>query len=133
MIKSLAHVCFIVPDLDASIAFYRDVLGLKPAFEFRNEKDELFGVYLHVGGRSFIELFKGKVGQRAEAQTYQHLCLEVDDIKAAVAMLRAKGIAVTEMILGSDCAWQAWLKDPDGNAIELHCYTPESKQTKFLK
>jgi len=133
MIKSLAHVCFVVPDLNASIAFYCGKLGLKEAFDFRNEKNERFGIYLHVGGRSFIELFQSKIDKPAPGQSYQHLCLEVSDIKATVADLKSKGVKVTEIIMGSDNAWQAWIEDPDGNKIELHCYTKESKQSKWAK
>jgi len=133
MIKSLAHVCFVVKDLDASLAFYRDRLGLKEAFDFRNEKGERFGVYLRVGGRSFIELFKGGVGPRAEKQSFQHICLEVDDIQKTVADLKAKGIEVGEISMGCDNAWQAWLKDADGNSIELHCYTEKSWQAPALR
>jgi len=133
MIKSLAHVCFVVPDLDRSIAFYRDKLGLRLAFDFINEKGERFGVYLHVAGRSFVELFQSKLADRAPGQSYQHLCLEVDDLNATVADLRAKGLEVTDPFYGSDNSWQAWVKDPDGNSIELHYYTPQSKQLPALK
>jgi lactoylglutathione lyase/glyoxylase I family protein len=131
LIKGLAHICFTVKDLDASVAFYRDLVGLKPAFDFVNEKGERFGVYLAFGGRSFIELFKGSA-LPAQGQSYQHCCLEVADINAAVAALRAKGIEVTDVTLGGDQTWQAWLADPDGNRIELHQYTPKSWQAPFL-
>ena len=42
------------------------------------------------------------------------------------------GGVVTAPNLGADHSWQAWLADPDGNRIELHQYTPESKQTPWL-
>jgi glyoxylase I family protein len=132
MITGLAHVCFTVRDLDESIAFYRDKLGLTPAFDFVNDRGERFGIYLHVGGRSFIELFQGEVGEATPAQSYRHLCLEVDDIEATAAALREQGIEVSRVEMGGDQSWQAWLTDPDGNRIELHCYTPQSKQAAWL-
>ena len=133
MITGLAHVCFTVSDLEASESFYCEKLGLRHAFDFVRDSGERFGVYLHVGGRSFIELFCGKVGERAEGQTYRHLCLEVDDIETTVAELRSRGVEVGDPKLGSDASWQAWLADPDGNRIELHGYTPESRQTPHLR
>ncbi len=133
MITNLAHICFTVRDLDASIAFYRDKLGLSPAFDFINDKGERFGVYLHIGGRSFIELFKGTPEPAAQGQSYKHFCLEVDDIEATAAELRARGVELTPVKLGSDHSWQTWLTDPDGNRIELHGYTPKSKQAPSLK
>jgi len=132
MIKALAHACFTASDLDASMAFYVDKLGLKHAFDFTNDEGRRFGVYLHIGGRSFIELFEGEPGDPNAKTPYRHLCLEVEDVEAAVEELRAKGVEVTDATLGSDNSWQAWLSDPDGNRIELHGYTAESAQGPWL-
>lgn len=132
MVKALAHVCFTVRNLEASEAFYRDVLGLKPAFDFVKDDGVKFGAYLYIGGRSFIELFVGEVAERAAGQSFQHFCLEVEDVAAAVAELRGKGCDVTDPSFGSDGSWQAWISDPDGNRIELHSYTAESKQRASL-
>lgn len=128
MITNLAHVCFVVRDLEAAMAFYRDGLGLTPAFDFTNAQGVKYGAYLHIGGRSFIELFQGEPTPPAAQQSFRHICLEVDDIQATVTALQARGIAVGEITLGSDQSWQAWLKDPDGNDIELHQYTAQSWQ-----
>jgi catechol 2,3-dioxygenase-like lactoylglutathione lyase family enzyme len=133
VITGFAHICFIVRDLEASIAFYSGKLGFKHGFDFINDKGEKFGVYLHIGGRCFIELFQGQVAERAEKQSYQHFCLEVDDIESTVTALREKGVELTPVKMGSDNSWQSWLKDPDGNRIELHHYTPKSKQQPSLK
>jgi glyoxylase I family protein len=132
MITGLAHACFTVVDLDRAISFYRDGLGLKEAFDFVDDNNRRYGVYLHVGGRNFIELFEGKLDERAVKQSYQHICLEVDDIEATVAVLQDRGIEVSPIKMGRDHAYQAWITDPDGNRIELHHYTPESWQTPHL-
>jgi catechol 2,3-dioxygenase-like lactoylglutathione lyase family enzyme len=131
MIKGLAHVCFRVTDLDRSIDFYRNKLGLTPAFDFRRDNGERFGLYFHVGERTFIELFVGEPQPRDTQQSYQHFCLEVDDLKKTIAQLQAQGVEVTGEKLGNDHSWQAWIEDPDGNRIELHQYTPESWQAPW--
>jgi len=133
MITGLAHVCFTVPDLERSIDFYCNKLGLAKAFDFLNDEGERFGVYLQLGGRNFLELFQGGPDRPGPGSTYSHLCLEVADIEAAVAGLRSHGVEVTDATLGCDNSWQAWLSDPDGNRIELHAYTPKSWQAPFLK
>jgi len=133
MIKGIAHVCYTVRDLDATIDFYCNKLGLTEAFDFRRDDGTRFGAYIHVGGRTFIEVFTGELAPPAEHQRYRHLCLEVDDINATVADLRAKGVEVTDVKMGGDNSWQTWLEDPDGNRIELHHYTAESKQTPSLR
>jgi catechol 2,3-dioxygenase-like lactoylglutathione lyase family enzyme len=133
LIKGLAHLCFTVSDLKRSVAFYRDTLGMTPAFDFIDENGHYYGQYLHAGERTFIELFEGKLGEPAEGQAYRHFCLEVDDIHTVVAELRGKGVEVTEIKTGKDHSYQAWISDPDGNRIELHHYTPESKQIPWVK
>lgn len=133
MITGMAHACFTVSDLDQSIHFYQDLLGLKPAFDFRREDGTRFGLYLHLGGRSFIELFQGQLGDRVEGQSYRHICLEVDDIESTVATLRERGVEVSDPKLGGDQSWQAWITDPDGNRIELHAYTDASWQAPHLE
>jgi catechol 2,3-dioxygenase-like lactoylglutathione lyase family enzyme len=133
MIKGLAHVCFTTADLAAAEAFYIQKLGMRHAFDFVRDSGQKYGTYLHVGERTFLELFTGELAERAEGQTYRHLCLEVDDVHRTIQELRAKGVQVGEPKMGRDKSWQAWLTDLDGNRIELHGYTPDSQQAPWLK
>ena len=132
MITGIAHLCFGTNDLARALHFYHDQLGLPVAFEFKRDDGTRYGVYLKAGRRTFIEIFQRATAARAEQQCYQHLCLEVDDMQPTVAELRARGVQVGDPKLGLDHSWQAWLADPDGNAIELHAYTPASWQTPHL-
>jgi catechol 2,3-dioxygenase-like lactoylglutathione lyase family enzyme len=133
MITGIAHVCYTAGNLERAIAFYRDKLGMTEAFPFVKNDGRKYGAYLHAGGRNFIEIFEGKPGAKAEGQSYQHLCLEVDDIVETVKAIRAKGVEVTDPKVGTDRSWQAWLTDSEGNPVEMHHYTPESKQRPWLK
>ncbi|OPZ27929.1 MAG: Lactoylglutathione lyase [Lentisphaerae bacterium ADurb.BinA184] len=131
MIRDLAHVCFTVRSLAKSVDFYCHRLGLPKAFEFKRPDGTVFGVYLKVGPRSFIELFEGDPAA-VTGGSYAHLCLEVDDVARTVAEWRARGVEVSDPALGCDHSWQAWLADPDGNRMELHGYTSESWQAPHL-
>lgn len=73
-----------------------------------------------------------KPDSQIEGRAYRHVCLEVDDLSDTVAAIRSHGVEVSEPMLGSDCSWQAWITDPEGNRIELHQYTSESWQYPFL-
>lgn len=132
MITGIAHLCLAVKDLDAMESFYVTKLGLHTAFEFKNEVGHRHGLYLQVGNRTFIELFEGRTQNTTLNPSYRHVCLEVDDLNATLTELRARGVETTNPKLGGDHAWQAWVHDPEGNAIELHCYTPASLQTPHL-
>ncbi len=114
------------------MAFYCRKLGLKHAFDANNDAGARIGVYIHVGGYNFIELFQGEAAPPAGKVSYQHFCLEVDDMAGTVASLRSHGVDVSDPRVGRDRSIQAWLADPDGNRIELHQYTPQSKQLPSL-
>ena len=133
MITGLAHVCFTVKDLPTAEAFYVRTLGFTHAFDFADKDGRKFGTYLHISGRTFLELFAGTVSTPAPGQSFRHICLEVDDIERTVADLRAQGVRTDDPRLGADGSYQAWLEDPDGNRIELHHYTPQSRQSPWLK
>ena len=130
MITGIAHVCYHSTDLQRTADFYAK-LGLPIAFEFKDEKGTRTGIYVRTGNRAFLEFFIGDA-KPADGGTYRHISLECDDINKTVADLRANGLKVSDPQLGLDQTWQAWLGDPDGNAIELHCYTPASWQAPHL-
>jgi lactoylglutathione lyase len=63
-----------------------------------------------------------------------HLCLLTDDLHAEVERLRANGVQIDiEPKLGLDHNWQAWVKDPDGNPIELMQLSEESPQRRVAR
>jgi catechol 2,3-dioxygenase-like lactoylglutathione lyase family enzyme len=139
MIRKLAHCCLFTDQLDAMIAFYRDVLGFPIQFKMHNDDGFAFGYYFATGENTFVEIFdqRGAVKQwggtvqplRGHADThYRHFCFEVCGLEEEVAKLEANGIEVRPVKVGMDHSKQAWIKDPDGNDIELMEYTPKSLQ-----
>jgi lactoylglutathione lyase len=139
MIKQLAHICMKTNHFEKAIAFYRDILGLPVKFTLKLDDGVVFGYYFDLGGTSFLELFDqagaAKMwggGERTlaphEDLFYQHFCLQVEGLDETRDALVKKGLAVTTIALGIDFSRQCWIKDPDGNDIELMEYTPNSMQ-----
>ena len=63
MVKGLSHIAIRTRDLDESLRFYREVLGLEEAFRLRDEDGRTRIVYLWIAPGQFIELFPdGKTG-----------------------------------------------------------------------
>jgi catechol 2,3-dioxygenase-like lactoylglutathione lyase family enzyme len=121
------------------VRFYRDILGLPVKFTLTDDEGADFGYYFACGECSFIELFdqRGAVRQwggevvKLKASVdmpYQHFCLEVEGIETLRETLTSRGVAVTAIAVGMDGSKQCWIKDPDGNSIELMEYTPQSLQ-----
>ncbi len=122
-ITDLGHAAYGCHDLDASLRFY-ELLGLKESFRLNRDDGSVMLVYIHVSGDRFIELFPGGPSPEERAQessrSYRHLCLLSDDIENDVEHLRAKGVTIdVEPKQGLDGNTQAWIKDADGNQIEL--------------
>lgn len=132
LFTDVAHAAFAAADLDQTLAFYGR-LGVHEAFRLHHDDGSLMLVYLHVGGDRFIEVFPG--GPEADPErrgSFMHLCLLTEDLHAAVAALRAAGVTIDrEPSVGLDTNLQAWITDPDGNALELMQLSPESPQRRI--
>jgi catechol 2,3-dioxygenase-like lactoylglutathione lyase family enzyme len=106
------HVSVNVADLDTAVAFYTEVLGLT----VRPDRPTSLGAgaWLDAGGQQ-VHLIDGT----PPPADGQHFALLVEDLDAAVAEVRGAGFAVSDPVpIGA--AWQSFLADPSGNAIELH-------------
>ena len=56
MIKALSHIAVHVTDMDKSLEFYCEVLGLPEQFRLTRDDGEVWLLYLKVAQRQFIEL-----------------------------------------------------------------------------
>lgn len=130
MILRLAHVCLATPDLERLLAFYGDVLGAELIHTFRKEDGTRYGVFLHLGGGTFLEVFTGPAEVREDA-ALRHFCLEVADIQEAAARLERSGQRVLVRQGRTDRVWLCEARDPDGRLLEFHQYIPESVQYPY--
>ncbi len=111
--RRVHHVSINVVDLDAAVAFYRDVLELpvldRPPFDFGGAWFGLGEQQLHL-----IEVsdFTAPVGQ--------HFAVQVADIDATIATLGARGVRVSRTTEIPGVCRQAFFADPTGNSIELN-------------
>jgi lactoylglutathione lyase len=92
-------------------------------------------VYLHVTGDRFIEVFpNGPAPDPNRRGSFMHLCLVVDDLRATVETFQKKGVTIEqEPKVGLDHNWQAWIRDPDGNPIELMQLVETSPQRQIAR
>lgn len=134
MITDLGHTAFAAHDLERTLKFYEQ-LGIREAFRLHRDDGSLMLVYLHVGGDRFIEVFpNGPEPEPNRRGSFMHICLLTDDLRGLVERLRAAGITIErEPQLGLDRNWQAWIRDPDGNAIELMQLAEDSPQRRVAR
>ncbi len=133
MLTDLAHIALRTSNLERSLEFYVK-LGIFEAFRLNHEDGRLMLVYLHIGEDRFLELFPGGDDNAPRDTHFMHLCLRSSDLKADVARLEAEGVRIdVQPQLGLDNNWQAWVRDPDGNQIELMELSEESPQRRVAR
>ncbi len=136
------HGGITVADMDRSLRFYREGLGLEIEFDrlldapYLKEVlslpfDEIRAVYLRIPGGGFVELLEYRGIERMPAAARPcdpgggHLCLYVDDVAAVHARLvalgfRARSAEVVDITAGPNRgARSCYVPDPDGYAVEL--------------
>ncbi|WP_448508748.1 VOC family protein [Immundisolibacter sp.] len=111
-ISKVTNVYYVVPDMDAALAFYRDTLGLAVKFQ-----DGAKWTQFDVGGTQ-MALATPAPGQVAPGQNAT-VVLQVDDLAATRAGLTAHGIAVSEVIgMGGHGSFFT-CRDPAGNVVQF--------------
>lgn len=127
--RCLGHVVFYVKDLEQSLAFYRDLLGFK-------EVGRIFGgaAAALTSGRTHHELLLIQVGDAPGPPTGRrrglyHIGIKVgdslDDLRAAKRELEQAGVAI-EGMSDHTVSQSLYLRDPDGNEVELYVDADES-------
>ena len=116
--RRVDHVSFAVRDLARSLEFYRGVLGLELA-----PRPDLGipGAWLQAGDAQvhLIEVpgdFDAGTPPAALNPAAGHAAFGIDDYETALAKLRSHDLDV--LALGATSG-QMWVRDPDGNIIEL--------------
>jgi catechol 2,3-dioxygenase-like lactoylglutathione lyase family enzyme len=112
----LGQIHITVTDIDASVAFYRDVLGVP----FLSQPPGQSIAYFQSGD---VRIYLGIPG-RPDFASKVSVYFTVDDIDAEFARLRAAGVPVTgePHVVHRDDAVELWLAaftDPDGHNIVL--------------
>jgi glyoxylase I family protein len=126
MFKRIDHIELLTADPERAIGFYTGVLGFKVRARDRVPKTPLGPLdlaYLDLGGTT-IELMtypqaKPAAREPGERLGYRLMALEVEDMDAALALLKVKGIEPSWGPVKRPSYARAEIRDPDGNAIEL--------------
>jgi len=136
IVVSLGHVGLEITDLKPALHFYVDQLGLKEAFRLNNANGTPNLVYLRVADtNTFVELFPGKkTTTPAQPTTINHLGLFVKDLQVTLHALKDRGYPLPADAFEKAKKVQAdntllyFVKDPDGNKVELSQLRPDSMQ-----
>lgn len=121
MVQARHHVRYIVSDVEASVAFYRDKLGFQLIQQFGPAMAIVArdGLQLWLAGPMASASKPMPDGRQPQSGGWNRIVLEVTDIAATVAALKAGGATFRNQILAGPGGQQVLLDDPSGNCIEL--------------
>lgn len=112
MITGMVHAFYQVADLDRSIHFYRDVLGLR----IKRQEDKW--VEFDLGGVT-LGLLVGRSSAWPGGRNGAEVALKVDNINQVMRELRSRGVSSLGILQGRPQGWTVPVDDPDGNRLYL--------------
>ncbi|MEG1451161.1 VOC family protein [Brevundimonas sp.] len=120
------HTMVRVKDLEASLTFYRDLLGLVETRRMEHEAGRFTLVYLaapmdadraRAEKQPEVELtYNWDTEDYDGGRNFGHLAFEVDDVYAACEKLAAGGVVINRPPRDG---WMAFVRSPDNISIEL--------------
>jgi catechol 2,3-dioxygenase-like lactoylglutathione lyase family enzyme len=120
-VTGLDHVVLNVADVERSLAFYCDELGLAPERVEEWRRGEILFPSVRVDAHTIIDLLAvPRTGENAD-----HLCLVVEpvDLEAIKASGRFEVVDGPATRFGArGNGTSLYVKDPDGNTVELRHY-----------
>jgi catechol 2,3-dioxygenase-like lactoylglutathione lyase family enzyme len=120
-VEALDHIVVKCADVEKSLAFYCDVLGLQPERVDEWRAGKIFFPSARIDAHTIIDLFPAP----RDGENLDHFCLVVEPTD--LATLAASG--ELDVLSGPDARWGArgngtslYVRDPDGNTVELRHY-----------
>jgi lactoylglutathione lyase len=121
MVKKLLHTRYRVSDLEKTVAFYRDVLGLELLRRHTSPRGSQLVFFKAPGSEEEIEIckFDGS-GEVKVGYDITHLAFEVDDLDVFAKHAAAKGYPLSDgpTPTGSGSVI-AFIDAPEGYEVEL--------------
>jgi lactoylglutathione lyase len=112
----LNHVALHVADVQKSIYFYGEVLGLemlpRPTFSFD-------GAWFRLGQVQELHLIEGRTEKANSHSRGNHFALAVSSIAEIARILEQKNAVFAPPKQRPDGVWQIFVQDPDGYYIEI--------------
>ncbi|MED4584652.1 VOC family protein [Brevibacillus choshinensis] len=119
-ITNFAVVQLPVKDVEASVKWYREVLGIPFTFDFKPGDNE---AWMNVGGVGLGLVRSENVPnldfRNMQGQLQPIISLQVQNIQAVYQELAEKGYELGEMVYKQDGGYSFQLRDPDGHLSNL--------------
>ena len=120
----LDHVLVLTDDVEATVAFYRDALGLEPGLARRCPSpapgSTSTAACLHVADRAAYEAHAASFGLEPAGESVDHVAFRADDYEEIAERLAAAGPRRVTNNVPEAGMRQLFVSDPNGVRIELN-------------
>jgi catechol 2,3-dioxygenase-like lactoylglutathione lyase family enzyme len=125
-VVGLDHIVLRCADIEVSLAFYCDQLGLEPDRVDEWRRGETFFPSARVDATTLIDLFPAPAGwdpSAAHEPNMEHVCLVIEPLDLDVLAEQFPGSKRADGLYGAQgLASSLYVQDPDGNTVELRSY-----------
>ena len=120
-VKKLLHTRMRVSDMDRTLTFYRDVLGLEVVEQKVSPRGSHLAFLAVPNSEELIELCSFPASGAVRVQEdLVHLAFEVEDLDRTIQELQAKGIPITDGPTRTSSGSRfIFIDAPDGYEVEL--------------
>ena len=115
-IAGMNHFTVLSGNLDATKAFYIDILGLKEGYR---PPLGFPGVWLNVGDQAVLHVIAGRKLPSEPGGVLDHMAFSASDLSATVKKLESSGIKYDLRKQADSGTWQLFCFDPSGAKVEL--------------
>ena len=116
MIHGMNHFTVIADDLERTVAFYVDMLGLqqgpRPDLGFA-------GAWLYAEGRPILHVYGDRPVPPGVAGVIDHMAFSARGLPTVKARFDARGVPYTLKRQAGAGTWQLFCNDPSGAKVEL--------------
>lgn len=116
------HVTLNTADLEASVAFYNEIVGAKtvhrPDLGYPGAWLQLGSTMFHFNGGDMAKSRDGTIHRGGGA--VDHVALRAHDFDKTLKMLESKGFDYRQNVIPDAGLWQLFVHDPNGVLIEFN-------------
>ena len=119
-VVGLDHIVLRVADVEKSLAFYIDTLGLEPVRVEEWRKGEVLFPSVRLTPTTIIDVF----GAERSGENLDHFCLVIEPTDLEALAGQFPGARRADGLFGAQgFASSLYIHDPDGNTVELRSYS----------
>jgi catechol 2,3-dioxygenase-like lactoylglutathione lyase family enzyme len=117
------HFTVLTDDVEATVRFYRDVVGLAPG---PRPPLGFPGAWLYAGNQAVLHVVGGRQRSELRAGVIDHMAFSASGLGDAIATLDANGVAYQCRQQAGSGIWQVFCHDPNGARVELD-FAPDER------